>query len=178
MRQDEGRFGWISPASAHAPWGSSSDGVSLKISIPQPSRQGFSLGRPGAIQEERCAGCRPCRISSMCLCGMTGHPARGVLPDRRRTVSNRGSRSGRSFSAAATSLDALPEVDTRHRTHRGQAPLAPGRYRRAHRLSSRELGRIIAELYGPRITFPSSRARSGTSRGNARRRLGPGSSPG
>ena len=140
MRQDEGRFGWISPASAHAPWGSSSDGVSLKISIPQPSRQGFSLGRPGAIQEERCAGCRPCRISSMCLCGMTGHPARGVLPDRRRTVSNRGSRSGRSFSAAATSLDALPEMDARHHTHRGQAPLAPGRYRRAHRLSSRELG--------------------------------------
>ena len=154
MRQDEGRFGWISLRSAHAPWGSSSDGVSLNISIPQPSRQGFSPGQLGVGREERRAGCRPCRISMCLVCGKTGHPARGAFPDRRRTVSNRGDRSGRSFSAAATSLDALPEMDARHHTHRGQAPLAPGRYRRAHRLSSRELGRIITQHHRPRIIFP------------------------
>ncbi len=154
MRQDEGRFGWIRHRSAHAPCGSSSDGVSLKISIPPPSRQGFSLGQEFLAERRGRAECRPCRISSICLCGMTGHPARGAFPDRRRTVSNRGSRSGRSFSAAATSLDALPEVDARHHTHRGQAPLAPGRYRRAHRLSSRELGRIITQHHRPRIIFP------------------------
>ena len=95
-----------------------------------------------------------CRISSICLCGMTWHPARGAFPERLRPVSNRGGNSGRSFSAAATSLDALPEVSARHHTHRGQAPPAPGRYRRAHRLSSRELGWIIAERHRPGIILP------------------------
>ena len=98
-----------------------------------------------------------CRISSICLCGMTWHPARGAFPERLRPVSNRGGNSGRSFSAAATSLDALPEVSARHHTHRGQAPPAPGRYRRAHRLSSRELGWIMGARPAARINLPRKR---------------------
>ena len=84
-----------------------------------------------------------CRISSICLCGMTWHPARGAFPERLRPVSNREGKDGRSFSAARTFPGALPEVSARHHTHRGQAPLAPGPCRRVHRLSSRELGWIM-----------------------------------